>query len=204
MRVSLVCFSSADDNSVSSAHLDGQSVDEIYADLTARSEGTVGIDLTAVRRLAANSNIAFIGDAKHGAFDVSGDQAREWLRLPANPNGRTNADVLKPWRNGMDLTRRPAGKWIVDFGWQMFEADAALYEEPFRWVQEHVYPFAPPQPPHGLPQALVATRRAETGHVASAEGASAVHCNAAGRQAQAVRLVRLADLPRFLTGHLRS
>ena len=33
---------------------------------------------------------------------------------PANPNGRTNADVLKPWVNGMDLTRRPAGKWIVE------------------------------------------------------------------------------------------
>ncbi len=40
----------------------------------------------------------------------------------------------------MDLTRRPAGKWIVDFGWQMSEADAALYEEPFRWVRENVYP----------------------------------------------------------------
>ena len=59
-------------------------------------------------------------------------------------------------------------------------------------------PVAPPQPPRGLPQALVATRRAETGHVAGAEGASAVHCNAAGRQAPAVRLVRLADLSRFL------
>ncbi len=140
VRVSLVCFSRADDNSASSAHLDGQSVDEIYADLTARSKGTVGINLTAVRRLPANANVAFIGDAKHGTFDVSGDQAREWLRLPANPNGRTNADVLKPWRNGMDLTRRPAGKWIVDFGWQKSEAEAALYEEPFRWVQEHVYP----------------------------------------------------------------
>ena len=34
--------------------------------------------------------------------------------------------------NGMDLTRRSAGKWIVDFGWTMSEGDAALYEEPFR------------------------------------------------------------------------
>jgi hypothetical protein len=32
------------------------------------------------------------------------------------PKRPTNADVLKPWMNGMDLTRRPAGKWIVDFG----------------------------------------------------------------------------------------
>ena len=66
--------------------------------------------------------------------------AREWLRLPANPNGRTNGDVLKSWMNGMDVTRRPAGKWIVDFGWTMSDNDAALYEEPFRWIKDHVYP----------------------------------------------------------------
>ena len=139
VRVSLVCFSRSDER-LAQARLDGLLVNEIYTDLTARNEGAAGIDLTAVRRLPANSNVAFIGDAKHGTFDISGDQAREWLRLPANPNGRTNADVLKPWKNGMDLTRRPAGKWIVDFGWHMSQADAALYEEPFRWVQEHVSP----------------------------------------------------------------
>ena len=140
VRVSLICFGRVNDERLAQARLDGLLVNEIYTDLTARNEGTAGIDLTAVRRLPANSNVAFIGDAKHGTFDISGDQAREWLRLPANPNGRTNADVLKPWKNGMDLTRRPAGKWIVDFGWHMSQADAALYEEPFRWVQEHVYP----------------------------------------------------------------
>ena len=41
-----------------------------------------------------------MGDTKGGPFDVAGDQAHEWLRLPTNPNGRTNADVLKPWING--------------------------------------------------------------------------------------------------------
>jgi len=40
----------------------------------------------------------------------------------------------------MDLTRRPAGKWIVDFGWEMSEADAALYEAPFQHVMKHVWP----------------------------------------------------------------
>ena len=40
----------------------------------------------------------------------------------------------------MDLARRPAGKWIVDFGWSMSAGAAALYEEPFRWVKEHVHP----------------------------------------------------------------
>ena len=140
VRVSLICFGRVDDERLVQPRLDGRLVNEIYTDLTARHEGAAGIDLTAVRRLSANANVAFIGDAKHGTFDVSGDQARRWLRLPANPNGRTNAEVLKPWMNGMDLTRRPTGKWIVDFGWRMSDADAALYEEPFRWVQEHVYP----------------------------------------------------------------
>ena len=138
VRVSLICFSHASDEFVSEVRLDGQLVDEIHTDLTAR-RGTVGLDLTRVLSLPENADIAFMGDTKGGAFDVSGDQARQWLCLPANPNGRPNADVLKPWVNGMDLTRRSAGKWIVDFGWMMSEGDAALYEEPFRWVRERVY-----------------------------------------------------------------
>ena len=139
VRVSLVCFSRADDDLAVGARLDGQPVDEIYTDLTARGGG-VGIDLTGARRLPENAGVAFMGDTKGGPFDVPGDQAREWLHLPANPNGRSNADVLKPWVNGMDLTRRAAGKWIVDFGWTMREGDAALYEEPFQWVKERVRP----------------------------------------------------------------
>ncbi len=139
VRVSLVCFSRAGDESVAGARLDGVAVDEIYTDLTARRDG-VGVDLTNVRRLAANAGAAFMADTKGGPFDIAGDLAREWLRLPANPNGRTNADVLKPWVNGMDLTRRPAGKWIVDFGWTITVGEAALYEMPFRWTREHVYP----------------------------------------------------------------
>ena len=139
VRVSLVCFSRADDELAVGARLDGQPVDEIYMDLTAR-RGAAGVDLTRVRRLPENVGVAFMGDTKGGPFDVSGDQAREWLRLPANPNGRPNADVLKPWVNGMDLTRRPAGKWILDFGWTMPEGEAALYEEPFQWVKERVRP----------------------------------------------------------------
>ncbi len=139
VRVSLVCFSRADDVLVTGSRLDGRPVDEIYADLTARSGG-VGVDLTRGRRLPENTGVAYMGDTKGGPFDVAGDQACLWLRLPANPHGRANAEVLKPWMNGMDLTRRPAGKWIVDFGWTMSSGDAALYEEPFRWVKEHVYP----------------------------------------------------------------
>ncbi len=139
VRVSLVCFSRTDDDSITGTSLDGKAVGEIFTDLTARS-GRVGVDLTGVQRLSENVGVAYRGDEKGGAFDIAGDQAREWLRLPANPNGQSNSDVLRPWINGMDLTRRPSSKWIVDFGWSMSEGDAALYEEPFRWVQERVYP----------------------------------------------------------------
>ena len=81
-----------------------------------------------------------MGDTKGGPFDVSGEQAREWLREPANPNGRPNSEVLGPWMNGMDVTRRPSDKWIVDFGWNMVQEEAALYEAPFQHAKEHVYP----------------------------------------------------------------
>ena len=40
----------------------------------------------------------------------------------------------------MDVTRRSAGKWIVDFRWTMTEEDAALYEAPFQHAKAHVHP----------------------------------------------------------------
>ena len=139
VRVSLICFACAGDENRPEIRLGGEPMDEIHSDLTAKRGGE-GIDLTRAERVTANLRTAFMGDTKGGPFDIPGDLAREWLRLPANPNGSPNADVLKPWMNGMDLTRRSAGKWIVDFGWEMEEADASLYEEPFRHAREHVYP----------------------------------------------------------------
>ena len=139
VRVSLVCFADHVNGSAPQRRLDGQVVDAIHTDLTAR-RGTAGVDLTGVQRLNPNLGVAFMGDTKGGPFDVSGEQAREWLRAPANPNGRPNSDVLRPWMNGMDVTRRSAGKWIVDFRWTMTEEDAALYEAPFQHAKAHVHP----------------------------------------------------------------
>ncbi len=115
--------------------LDGRDVDRINSDLT-----SAATDLTKAARLKENAGVAFMGDTKGGAFDIPGQLAREWLQLPLNPNGRPNSDVLKPWRNGMDVTRRSADKWIIDFGWTMSEAEAALYEAPFRHALIHVQP----------------------------------------------------------------
>ena len=139
VRVSIVCFSRPEDGSLQERRLDGQPVDAIHADLTATRGGS-GIDLTGVRRIHRNMGIAFMGDTKGGPFDVPGEVAREWLEEPANPNGRPNSDVLGPWMNGRDVTRRPADKWIVDFGCSMVREEAALYEAPFQHAVEHVYP----------------------------------------------------------------
>ena len=133
VRVSLVCFGASDADLPIS--LNGKATVHIHADLTEH-----GINLTRATRLSRNRAIAFLGVYKNGPFDIPGDLARKWLQLPANPNGRPNADVLKPRVNGMDLTRRPAGTWIIDFGEDMGEADAALYEAPFSHVVEHVKP----------------------------------------------------------------
>jgi type II restriction/modification system DNA methylase subunit YeeA len=129
VRVSLVCFSNDDDP----AWLDGRPVAGIHSDLTSGS-----LNLTKAARLAENVGVAFMGDTKGGAFDVPGHIARSWLQAPVNPNGKTNAAVLKPWRNGMDVTRRARDMWIIDFGWEMSEREAALFQDPFAHASSNV------------------------------------------------------------------
>ena len=83
--------------------------------------------------------MAFMGDTKGGAFDISGNVAERLLGMP-NPDGRSNADVVRPWVNGLDVTRRPRRMWIIDFGTDMPLQEAALYEGPFEHVRERVKP----------------------------------------------------------------
>jgi type II restriction/modification system DNA methylase subunit YeeA len=82
-----------------------------------------------------------MGTTKVGAFDLDPDTARRMLAAPLNPNGRPNSDVVRPWVNGLDITRRPRGMYIVDFGVDMPEQQAALYEMPFEYLREHVQEF---------------------------------------------------------------
>jgi type II restriction/modification system DNA methylase subunit YeeA len=131
VRVSMIGFGWG----LAEHRLDGAEVAQINADLSA-----AGADLTRAKRLKENAAVAFMGDTKGGAFDIPGELARQWLKMPLNPNGRPNSDVLKPWRNAMDITRRSADKWIIDFGWTMSEQEAALYEAPFRHVLINVQP----------------------------------------------------------------
>jgi type II restriction/modification system DNA methylase subunit YeeA len=131
VHISMVGF---DDGSETGRLLNGVPVAYINPDLTAT------IDLTVARRLPENANLAFMGDTKVGPFELSPQQARSMLAAGGNPNGRPNSDVLRRWVNGLDLTRRDRGMWIIDFGTDMTEGQAAQYEVPFEHVQRHVKP----------------------------------------------------------------
>ena len=114
--------------------LDGVRVREINSNLTS------GVDLTQARVLPENRGVSFMGDTKGGSFDIAGDVAREMLSQPTNVNDRTNADVVVPWVNGLDITRRSRDMFIIDFGTDMSEPEAAAYEAPFEYVLTHVQP----------------------------------------------------------------
>lgn len=125
VRVSLICFGHA----TQTARLDGDEVELIPADLSV----THGV--SKVRKLVGNSGASYIGTQKNGPFDIPRDLAAQWLRLP-NPNGKSNALVVRPWANGLDVTRRPQNRWVVDFGCDMSLSEAALFETPFAYVDQ--------------------------------------------------------------------
>ena len=132
VRVSLVCF---DGEKGESALLEGRQVVGIYSDL---SPDTGGVDLTKSDGLVENQNTAYQGTIKTGPFEIAGEMARDWIGLPLNPNGKNNREVLRPWSNGQDITRRPAGKWIIDFGTSMSAEQAALFETPFAYLRDAI------------------------------------------------------------------
>jgi len=113
--------------------LDGRPVAHINADLTAT------VNVTTARRLPDNRRLSYMGDTKGGKFELTEEEALRLLHEP-NPNGRPTSDVLVPWINGLDITRRPRSMWIVDFGIGMAEEEAARYEAAFRIVRERVWP----------------------------------------------------------------
>jgi type II restriction/modification system DNA methylase subunit YeeA len=128
-----ISFVGQDDGSETDRELDGRPVGSINANLTG------GIDLTLANRLRENAGLCFMSDTKGGPFEISAETARMLLASP-NPDGRSNADVVKPWMNATDIARRPRGMWIIDCGVSRPGADAALYEAPFEHVRRVVRP----------------------------------------------------------------
>lgn len=131
VRVSMVGF---DDGSETHKLLDGQLVTQINPDLTS------DVDLTLAQSLGENENSSFIGTQKSGPFDLTYTQAHNMITGTGNPTGKPNSDVVKPWINAIDITRRERQMWIIDFGHNLPLESAALYEAPFEYVRTHVKP----------------------------------------------------------------
>ena len=132
VRVSLVAFSPL----LCSCTLNGLPVSHICSNL---SPASLNFDITTAKVLIGMENVAFQGTTRSGPFDIPGHVAREWLPLP-NPNGRSNAEVIRPWSNGLDITRRPTDSWIIDFGSRLSYQEASLYEKPFEHCWLYVRP----------------------------------------------------------------
>jgi type II restriction/modification system DNA methylase subunit YeeA len=131
VRISIVAFDNGDEVE---RHLDGQSVDEINPDLK------VGTRVLSAKRLLENERLCFLGVMKAGPFDLNEEDAKKLLGRPLNPNARPNSDVVRRRLGGQDITGRNRKGWIIDFGVNMSQSDAALYEWPFERIKEHVKP----------------------------------------------------------------
>ena len=107
--------------------LDGNLVESINSDLTGR------IDLAGATILPENRRLSFMGLTPTGRFQL--DTALSNLLLSSeNSNSQLrNADVLKPYINGKDITERDRLNWIVDFS-GMSLAEAMQYHLPMRHV----------------------------------------------------------------------
>ena len=130
VHISIVCF---DDGSEAMRTLDHVTVARINADLSS------GADITQAKRLSENAGIGFMGATKVGPFEITAEMAQEMLRQP-NPHSKPNSDVIKRCTIGRDINQRSRNMWIIDFGVDMAEADAALYEAPFEYVVANVKP----------------------------------------------------------------
>ena len=136
VRVSMTCFSM---HKFKYVHLDGITVDKINSSLELNSK-EIKIDPSKIKKFSYNSNLSFQGTVKAGSFEIPYETAVEWIKAPANPNGRKNSDVLFPWVNGKDLTGRRSNTWIIDFGTSMSLAEASLFEKPFHHLEKFVRP----------------------------------------------------------------
>ena len=130
VHISIICF---DDGSETSKMLDGEDIDDINADLAS------GADLTQAKRLAENAGVSFMGITKIGDFEISQETAQEMLSQH-NAHGKPNSDVIKPRITGRDINQINRNMLTIDFGTEMSESEASMYQAPFEYLKEHVKP----------------------------------------------------------------
>jgi type II restriction/modification system DNA methylase subunit YeeA len=130
VNVSMIGFDNGKEKNKS---LDGATIDNINPDLSYES------DVTTAKTLAENADICFYGSQQKGSFDITPTQARKLLSTP-NPFGLNTSDVVKRSVNGLQILRGGEESWVIDFGVGMPMEKAAMYEAPFEYVKQVVYP----------------------------------------------------------------
>lgn len=128
VHVSMIGFDSGAETQCS---LDGNPVEEIFANLSA------SVDASSVKQISANLGISFLGSCKGGSFDIGEDEAIVLLKASGNPHGRPNSHVLRPVMNTSDLTGRKPQRWIIDNA-SLTLGEACLFEAPHKIVVERV------------------------------------------------------------------
>jgi len=76
--------------------LDGEEVEGIHADPTA-STGGADRNVSQATKIPDNRNVAYVGIQKTGPFEIPGELAQQWLKLP-NPYDRPNSTLVHHFR----------------------------------------------------------------------------------------------------------
>jgi hypothetical protein len=98
-----------------------------------------------------------MGASKKGPFDIPGTLAAELVAAP-NAHLLCNSSVVRPWANAIDITRRPRGMWIIDFGNSMDHDQAAAFEAPFEYARRVALPKREGRRDSGAPESTCETR----------------------------------------------
>ena len=130
VHISMVGFDNGTDKS---RLLDGSQVTTINSNLTRAS------DVTRATPIQRNAGKSFIGAAIHGPFDLAPETAISFLVTP-NVHGRPNSDIVRPWANGLTITKRERDLWIIDVPPNFDLERAAYYEKPFEYLRGTVLP----------------------------------------------------------------
>jgi hypothetical protein len=109
----------------------------IHADLT------VGPNLTSAQTLQADCNVSSPGVKLHGAgFIVTPEQAAALLSSPTfSTRGESReGEIVRPYRNGRDLTDAPRGVLVIDLFGLTAEQVRGRYPAVYQWLLERVKP----------------------------------------------------------------
>lgn len=111
--------------------IDEVRVHRLNADLSAHAD----VPRAASVPLAANNWLASQGVKVGGdGFILTEEQTTAFIRADSR-----NAEVIRPFRNGMDVTRRPRKVWIIDLALRD-ETQARSYPLLFDWLRDRVMP----------------------------------------------------------------